>query len=359
MDAQYQITYDSEIFQKSQCITKENHLYDFVTDNLLALGYTALDDSRKKWMRDNKKVVVCLVDDISSCADYQDRSVGMMFDRNTVVITDNHINVPTQYRVCRLPHSFYGIYAYEPTAYHWRPERRFAMPIRRIDTDRLRIFLETIKSVQQFPIPESADWISFDCWDRAGKNDTDQDRRDNFAAATEQLAEDEHNNYSGLLHHYQQQMPFRNYSEPLEQIVYKAWLHVVVETYNGDDIIALSEKTFRALVTPTPFMLYAGRGALCHLSNIGFDIVDDMVRPLYDMYKRTGTGTEGDKHVEFVWEAALISNDMTACTPEKMYEIQERCRAAGQHNQDLLRDLASRWPKDFARWWSNTVEIIA
>lgn len=358
MNSAYLETYTSEIFERSCCIAKENNLCEFFTHNLMALGYSAKDDSMKKWVRGNQQVVVCLVDDISSCADYQDKNFGMMFDRNTLVITDNFVNGPTQYQVRRLPNSFFGIYAYQPLLYHWRPERRFSMAIRRIDPDRLRVFLETFKSSQDFPDSDHADWLSFDCWDRTKPTDSPQVRQDNFVELFSGLPEEEQDRYKDIVDAHIDLMPFRNYDETIEEIVYKSWLNMVVETYSGDEVIALSEKTFRSLVTPVPFMLYAGRNSLCHLANLGFDILADLVPPDYDNLRRTNRSDQSDKHTEFVWRASLVSNDLASKASDEIPVVQARCVQASQHNQSLLRELQSRWPMDFANWWKDVVQEL-
>ena len=108
----YHAIYENEIFKKSNCIWHENTLLDFFRSNLIALGYTAVDPSNKVWKRGDKTVVACLVDDFSTCSTNYSTSLPYLFDKDTVVITDNRINVPTQYQVCQLPSSFYGIYAH-------------------------------------------------------------------------------------------------------------------------------------------------------------------------------------------------------------------------------------------------------
>ena len=123
----YHHIFENEIFVKSRCIWHENTLMDFFRSQLIGLGYTAADDSNKTWRRGDQTVVVCLVDDIFSCSVDKSKHISQAFEKNTIVITDNFINCPTQYRVHRLPSSFFGIYNHAPDKIVPAPRRRFAM----------------------------------------------------------------------------------------------------------------------------------------------------------------------------------------------------------------------------------------
>ena len=144
----YHEIYTGEIFQTSQCIWHENNLLDFFRSNLISLGYQSVDGNNKVWRRGNQTVVVCLVDDFTTCSENYSLSVPYLFDTNTVVITDNRVNVPTQYRVCQLPASFYGIYAHTPAVNTWQPDRRFCFAVNRMDHKRMLMFLEMRLRIQ-------------------------------------------------------------------------------------------------------------------------------------------------------------------------------------------------------------------
>ena len=83
----------------SGCLSQEQATLDYFETTLTNLGWQKNDQQRRNWHRGDKKVVLCLVDDIRDCADNYHVDVPYMFDRNTTVITDNYIGCPTQYRV--------------------------------------------------------------------------------------------------------------------------------------------------------------------------------------------------------------------------------------------------------------------
>ena len=166
----YHEIYTGEIFQTSQCIWHENTLLDFFRSNLISLGYQSADSNNKVWRRGNQTVVVCLVDDFTTCSENYSLSVPYLFDTNTVVITDNHVNVPTQYRVCQLPESFYGIYAHTPAVTTWQPNRRFCFAVNRMDHKRTLMFLEMRLRIQYNPDIDIMDYANFNCWSWEGDN---------------------------------------------------------------------------------------------------------------------------------------------------------------------------------------------
>jgi hypothetical protein len=134
-----------------------------------------------------------------------------------------------------------------------------------------------------------------------------------------------------------------------------AWLNIVVETYSGDTVIALSEKLFRALVTPVPWAVYGGKYTVAYLRQLGFDVLDDLIQHRYDYELENNTGTFGDKMVDFVREAHDAVESFKQMPWDK---LSQRCQSAAAHNQKLLANMQSNWPDDFARWLPGLVSSI-
>jgi hypothetical protein len=79
------------------------------------------------------------------------------------------------------------------------------------------------------------------------------------------------------------QIPFRNFSGELDQVICDSRISLVIETYfDRNDVIAFSEKIFRALQLPRPFLLYCAAGAVECLRDNGFEVYDDIVDHSYD-----------------------------------------------------------------------------
>jgi hypothetical protein len=352
----YHSIYENEIFVKSRCIWHENTLLDFFRSQLISLGYTSCSDNNKTWQRSGQKVVVCLVDDIFSCSVDKSKHISQAFEKNTIVITDNFINCPTQYQVCRLPSSFFGIYNHVPDKINTASNRRFSMSVNRIDSARLLMLLEIAKRSPNYPDMHSLDYINFNCWSWEGNNSTADDFKKNFKREYCRLSKHFQELYAEAYNLLYNLMPFKNYTFSLEEMHVSSYLNIVMETYSTDDTIAVSEKLFRTLCLPVPWMVYAGRYTVAYFESLGFDTLSDLINHNYDHISCVhGTGNFGDKMVDFVYNASLAVDKFKQMDPE---EFHSRCTAAANHNCQLLGKMQQQWPTDFAAWWPGVLEKI-
>ena len=344
----YHHIYDGEIHQKSRCIWHENTLMDFLRSNLMLRGYQAEDATNKVWRREQKRVVICLVDDFTTCSGIRDPYVPALWDRHTTVLTDNSVTCPTQYQVKKLPESFFGIYAYDPEPRAWQPDRRFNFSVNRIDSRRMALLLEYRKRLPWELDRDAMDYVNFNCWRWHGDNSSPEGFRQNFEVeydALDQVVKDVHQITKDT---DIPEMPWRNHDLDLEHSMHRAWLNMVVETYSGEAVIALSEKTFRALATPVPWQIYSGRYSVAYLEQLGFDCVTDLVDHGYDSIPELKTMDYGDKLVEWWWAG---SNNHANLLQQDFAVIQARCQQAAKHNLDRLKEMQQDWPQDLAAWW--------
>lgn len=356
MSDPYHQIYQGEVFVQSRCIWHENTLMDFFRSNLISLGYHSVSDNNKTWQRGDRTVVVCLVDDITTCK--QDWTIpnSYLFDSNTVVITDNQINLPTQYTVKQLPASFFGIYHYTPENCDWQPDRRFNFSVNRLDQKRMSLMLELWKRIRGQPSCAVKDYINFNCWAWNGNNTSEEGLRQNFQNEWDQLPEPIQKAYTETFASLLPRMPWKTHALNHEQSHVKAWLNVVAETYSSDTTIALSEKTFRALSLPVPWALYAGKHTVAWLTQMGFDTCRDIIAHKYDTRYEIQTATYGDKSVDFISEC----NDFVDFAKKQNFEtIKTRFQNAADHNRKVLADMAARWPADFAQWIPGVIKEIA
>ena len=348
----YHAIYQNEVFAKSQCIWHENTLLDFFRSNLIALGYSTVDPSNKVWQRGNQTVVVCLVDDFSTCSTNYSTPLPYLFDKNTVVITDNRVNVPTQYQVCQLPSSFFGIYAHMPELTNWAPDRRFNFSVNRIDTKRLLLFLELQLRAMDQHNSHTLDYVNFNCWSWDGDNNSDIGLLSNFERQYNQLEQQFHTVYDNTYTRLLPMIPFKNHTLEHELAHVHAHLNVVLETYSSDTIVALSEKTFRALCLPVPWIVYSGKHTVAYLNSLGFDVMPDVVEHRYDSMIENKTAAYGDKMVDFLFEGVEAVERMQSDRPW------QRAEQAARINQQLLQQMKLAWPADFANWWPSVIEKI-
>ena len=140
-------------------------------------------------------------------------------------------------------------------------------------------------------------------------------------------------------------VPFQNFSGDLDQTICNSKISLVLETYfDRPDVIAFSEKIFRALQLPRPFLLYCAPGAVAALKSQGFDVYDDMVNHSYDL-------EINDIHRQLKILNELEKFKSIVYTDKLLLEFEQRAA----HNRQLLRQLKDNWPNKLKK----VVEKIA
>ena len=355
----YHHIYEGEVFQKTSCLWHENTMMDFFRSVLINLGYSPRDDIKKVWHRGDQTVVICFADDIYTCrAPGSNASLSEAFDRNTVVITDNRVLWPTMYQVLQLPESYFGIYNYQPQQHEWQPDRRFNFSVNRLDGKRMTLFLELVSRTLK---PNSRifdlerDYVNFNCWHWNSTNDSTTAFQQNFKNEFKFVPDTYRTLYEAAYNHMLPLMPYRNHDFDFEQSQYRAWMNIVLETYAGESVIALSEKTFRALVTPVPWASYSTRHTVAYLKSLGFDVLTDLFDHAYDARLENELAKFGDKLVDFYHLAATCVDKLKT---KNFDTIKQRCQQAADHNQSRLAEMQVAWPMDFANWLPTAIDKI-
>lgn len=131
-------------------------------------------------------------------------------------------------------------------------------------------------------------------------------------------------------------IPYRNFPDngDVTAICYASKLSLVLETYfHENDLITYTEKTFRALQIPRPWILFAPRHAVRNLKRIGFDVLDDMID--HDSYDCLDSPVARQTKILDLLStlADLQLND-------------SRLQQAALHNQNLLEKFSRNWIQD-------------
>jgi hypothetical protein len=130
--------------------------------------------------------------------------------------------------------------------------------------------------------------------------------------------------------------PYNNLINSLEQSIIDSNISAVLETYISDDHITFSEKIFRAMQLPRPWLLYCSPQAVNYLRSYGFDVLDDYVDHSYDN--------------EIVHSSRLLSIiDQLEQLVDQQYNKNDYARfeQAAEHNKNLLLKFAQAWPAKF------------
>jgi len=105
---------------------------------------------------------------------------------------------------------------------------------------------------------------------------------------------------------------------------------LIAESYVSDSVVAFSEKIFRALQTPRPWVLFCSPQSVNVLRENGFDVLDDIVDHSYD---------------------SIVNQELRLCklldTLSTIVYNKERCEKAVAHNRARLRELETQWESKF------------
>lgn len=327
-----------EIWHTSQCLRHEVAAVAKIYSQLTKQQYqnkNIISQTRSIWQREHHQVVVSLVDDAWDCAEDRGQDTPYLFDATTTVITDNWINTPTVYQVARLPNSFYGIYSYTPADQTWSPDRDYTFAVNRVDLKRMRILLNLYRYVGLH-----RGYVNFNCEARDNATLSPQQ------AFLEQLVHAETKELP-TFHIMAGMMPIKNYTINHDQTYTRSWLNIIVETYSSDNVISFSEKIFRCLVTPVPWVAYCGRYTIAKLRCLGFDVLSDIVDHNYDHVVEAQHKTATFVNTAHTTIDCLKQQDWS--------QLAARCQAAATHNQQLLAKMKSTWTTDFEVWLNNRI----
>jgi hypothetical protein len=325
--------HSGEIWTKSDCLAYEEHTNQRIFNKLETLNFQPTDHNRI-WKKDNQTVIVCLVDDVRSCSTDYHADLPYLFDQNTVVITDNHLTCPSIFPVINTPTSFFGIYSFTPEQQSWTPDRDFGFQVNRIDSRRFQLMVDLAWRTRL-----DLGYINFNCEDRANQQLSPQQA---FAQYWFNI-EPEDQKYLGSYEKIAPMMPLKNYEFDFDSIPYRVWINIIVETYSSDNVISVSEKIFRALITPAPWTTYSGRYTVAYLESLGFDCMSDIIdHNHYDRLKEV----EGKLRV-FNWKSLEIVKHLKALGVDT---VRQRCLEASEHNQQLLKTMKQQWPDEFFNW---------
>lgn len=340
-DAFYAIT-SGEAFVKNQYLAHEHRTSLILQTFLEMYGYASTNPSGRNWQRDTNHVILCLADDYNVSGADLTRNPSNWFNKTTVVITDNHIMFEPGYRVIQLPTSYFGIFYYKPDTTVWQPTKRFNLSINRCDYQRQQILFELLKQSGGLDQLLRVDHVNFNGYSPESANQTQQDLVNSFDQHWQGVKPCE---YADVVNN----LPIKNHSMQFEQAQVSAWLNIVVETYAGDSTHAFSEKIFRALVTPAPWVLFSAMGAIAYLRHLGFDTLDDVVSHEYDTLLHDG------KIPQFI--SNCVQN-YTVVSAQSLTRLQHRCISAANHNQRLLLSMRKQWPDDFVNWLPSILDHL-
>jgi len=241
--------------------------------------------------------------------------------KDNPIITDNHFN-NTPDNIVQLGPEFWGIFGFnDDTDFNITPKYNFNCLMNRISGERLMILY---KMYERGLLKDNI--VSFNCFLPGNERKSLALRKIDF---NDMHIDQDWPHWNELQEELRPRMPLLL---PTDMDPDSAALHskvtVVVETYSHDNVISYSEKIFRALQTPRPWVLFASPNAVAVLRDYGFDVLDDVV-----------DHSEYDSTLKQERRADKILN----LIPKIKYDF-ERCNRSAKHNRQLLQSLYNQWP---------------
>jgi hypothetical protein len=339
-----------EAYKTTRYMDQEVTLSRFFKQQLTNLGYATQDIFDRVWERNGKIVVVCLSDDY-----YVNLPSELKSNPDAIIITDNHWVGEPVHQLFKLPTSYFGIYGYTPKDSVWRPERRVNFSINRFSQERLLLLLELIEQSGNVSAVLENDYVNFNGFMPFSENTQIKNRQFNFDKQWETVENTFRTRYGSYTNNLKPLIPIKNHNHTHEYVHISTWVNMVVETYGGDVTCTFSEKTFRALVTPVPWTLYAGYGAIESLSQMGFDTLSDLVDHRYNKLLESATLLGIDKMQQYIFTSLDTYRNLAGLDFEY---VKNRCVQAALHNQQKLANMRQQWPLDFAKWWPAVAEQL-
>jgi hypothetical protein len=248
------------------------------------------------------------------------------------IITDNIPLNPIACQLLSLLPEFWHIWHYIPEYQPQSATTGYNCFMNRISGERSIVFYELIKR----NILEKG-LVSFNCQRRhvPGHNNSDYSI-DNY---NWQYNQDEFTCYEVQHNQGLKLIPYNNFKEQnltLEQCIIDSNISLIIETYVSDTHIVFSEKIFRALQLPRPWLLYCSPASVEYLKFYGFDVLDDYVDHSYDQ--------EFNHNHRLLNILNQLETFIDRTYTEKDYQ---RFNQAAMHNQNLLLSFKQAWPKKF------------
>ena len=234
------------------------------------------------------------------------------------VVTDNVPLLPNQANIISVIPEFWHIWKFDPE-YIDRPAKKFYNCfMNRIRGDRSVVFYELLKRNLL-----SQGFVSYNCSLNEYENEHERS---------------ELKNYDREYDLGKRMIPYNTVEShgTLEQCIIDSKISVVLETYTSDSHIVFSEKIFRCLQMPRPWLLYCSPGSIELLKQHDFDVLDDIVDTSYDKIP--------DHGLRLLTVLDQLETFAARTYSQKDYQ---RFYSAMQHNQQVLKKLHQAWSDKF------------
>jgi len=145
-------------------------------------------------------------------------------------------------------------------------------------------------------------------------------------------------------------VPYKNFKENLDlcSLILRSKFSLILETYfDRPDCRVLSEKTWRALQLPRPWLLFAATGCVQKLRDMGFDVFDQYVDHDYDMFDTSDSCVARQEAMLEQFERLMHFNVTT--------DVLQDWNNIATYNRGIL----SRWSRDWKYQCDQAIQLVA
>ena len=133
-------------------------------------------------------------------------------------------------------------------------------------------------------------------------------------------------------------VPYKNFidEDNLCEIILSTKFSIIVETYfERTDCQVFSEKMWRAIQLPRPWLLFAATGCVQRLRDMRFDVFDDYVDHSYDLYDTSKTCVNRQE--------AILSETQRLINLDITTKILDDWQQKALHNRNIMKTWADSW----------------
>ena len=289
-----------------------------LSEHILSQGYTAtIQDTNNHgypygYTKDNKNLHCRLIDSV-----FQPTPVAWT-DPDATIVTDNHPLSAVAGKMVSLLPELWHIWRFDPV-YQDCVSQGYNCFMNRVRGDRNEVFYELIR---RNILHKGA--VSY--------NVTQEELNNQYQSAEMFRYEKEHTVAQDIV-------PYNvvDVFGSLEQVIMETNVSLILETFMNEDHVVFSEKLFRALQLPRPWMLFCSPQSVKLLKSYGFDVLDDYVDHHYDE-----EFNKGNRMNMLLDQLETFADRVYTCRDYERFEV------AAATNKQRLDCCAENWPKKFA-----------
>lgn len=277
---------------------------------------------------------------------FVDKFLDSPLFQNSLVITNNIIQCSAEDKkhIYTVNPTFYGVYHAEYPDYSVNINKDFNCLINRFDIFRQSWVYQLIRR----KLFEHG-YISFNCEMNLNRIPSN-DYKNLSASAAFDLAFEQYNKIFDEEHKIiRNQIPYKNFEDngDVAPVILSSKFSIVLETFFHDNrVITYSEKIFRCLQLPRPWVLFSTQFAIDNLRKLGFDVLDDIVDHRYD-------------NIENLIERQVAILDQCEILKDlDINSVLQRCQQATLHNKHLLQSMKQNLMPNFKQDLMNAKEQI-